>query len=540
MESTGHPPTNRESRITIYDTTLRDGMQGEGISFTVQDKLKISERLDDLGIHYIEGGWPGSNPKDVEFFAQARRYPWKNARLAAFGSTRRPNTRAEDDAILRPLLESEAPTVTLVGKSWDFHVREVLRVSEDDNLRMIEDSFAFLKKHGREAFFDAEHFFDGYACNPAYALAALRAALNGGADLVILCDTNGGAMPWEIEAVVREVQAATDARAGIHTHNDGELGVANALAAVRAGAVQVQGTMNGWGERVGNCNLCSVIPNLQLKMGRNCLSDDQLASLTETALAIYEIANVPMNERQPFIGRSAFAHKAGTHVDAVLKNQATCEHVDPQRVGNSRRFLISELSGGSTILSKARDAGIDLTKQSPQTRQILAQLTELENAGYVFEGAEASFDLLMKKAVGSYEKLFDLRGFRVIVEKRGADAEVVTEATLKVAVNGEERLTVAEGDGPVNALDGAMRKALQHFYPQLAEIKLTDFKVRIVNVKAGTAAKVRVLVESQAREESWNTIGVSENIIEASWQALVDAVEYGLMKLRPDALSPIS
>lgn len=517
-------------QIQIYDTTLRDGAQAEGIAFTVEDKLKIALRLDELGVHYIEGGWPGSNPKDIEFFDRIRGMTWQNAKIAAFGSTCRAGVRADEDPLLRQLVDSSAPVITIFGKSWDYHVFNVLRTTREENLRMIRDSVAFLKSTGREVIFDAEHFFDGFRADPEYALETLTAAVEGGADLVALCDTNGGSLPWQIEDAVRTVAERLHCPLGIHAHNDSELGVANSIAAVRAGAVQVQGTMNGWGERVGNANLCSIIPNLQIKMGYRCLSDEQLATLTDAALYVYEIANIPPLERQPYVGRSAFAHKAGMHVDAVMKSTATFEHIDPALVGNSRRFLISEQAGGSAIRGKALEFGIDLDKGSPEARAILEQLVRLENEGYVFEGAEASFELLVRKAMGTYQKLFDLRGFRVIVEKRGHDAEVVTEATLKVAVDGEECLTVSEGDGPVHALDGAMRKALLHFYPELADIHLTDFKVRVVNVKEGTAAKVRVLVESQAHEDSWSTIGVSTNIIEASWQALVDAVEYGLTR----------
>jgi len=519
-----------DSQIQVYDTTLRDGAQAEGVAFTVEDKVKVAERLDDLGVHYIEGGWPGSNPKDIEFFERVRGMKWRNARLAAFGCTCRAGLAPNDDPLIQQLLDSGADVITIFGKSWDYHVTHVLRTNLEENLRMIRESVAFLKAHNREVIFDAEHFFDGYRANPNYAIATVQAAAEGGAMVVALCDTNGGRLPWEIEEGVRAAAAHVNTPLGIHAHNDSELAVANSIAAVRAGCIQVQGTMNGWGERVGNANLCSIIPILQLKMGYCCLSDKQLANLTDAALYVYEIANIPPNERQPFVGRSAFAHKAGMHVDAVMKSTSTFEHLDPSLVGNARRFLISDQSGGSALRGKAAEFGMDLTKGSPEAKAILEQLVRRENEGYVFEGAEASFELLMRKAMGTYCKLFDLRGFRVIVEKRGPDGEVITEATLKLAVDGEEVLTVAEGDGPVHALDGAMRKALLHFYPQLSDIHLTDFKVRVVNVKEGTAAKVRVLVESQAHEDSWSTIGVSTNIIEASWQALVDAVEYGLTR----------
>ncbi|HEY3285438.1 MAG TPA: citramalate synthase [Armatimonadota bacterium] len=514
--------------VRIYDTTLRDGAQAEGISFTVADKIHIARKLDDLGVEAIEGGWPGSNPKDVDFFREAANLRLKHAKLTAFGSTRRAFSRPQEDAILKGLVDSDTPILCIFGKSWDLHVEQVLRTTLEENVRMIRDSVAYLKSTGREVIYDAEHFFNGYQANPAYALECIQAAAAGGADLICLCDTNGGMLPWDVEAAVKLVSERLDVPLGIHTHDDSNLGTACAIAAVRAGAVQVQGTMNGWGERVGNANLCSIIPVLQLKMGCRCLTDEQLATLTEVAHYIGEIANTLPNERQAFIGRSAFAHKAGTHVDAVMKVTQSCEHISPEAVGNQRRFLISELSGGSSIISKAREAGFDLTKNSQETREILSQLVHLENDGYVFEGAEASFELLMRKATGSYEKLFDLLRYAVEVEKQGPGSETITRAVIKVNVHGEEHLTVAEGNGPVNALDGALRKALREFYPELDGIRLTDFKVRVVDAKVGTAAKVRVLVESQMGEESWSTIGVSPNVVEASWDALVDAIEYGI------------
>jgi len=518
--------------VTLYDTTLRDGSQGEGVSFSLQDKLRVARKLDEIGIHYIEGGWPGSNPKDEAFFAEAKRLTLKHAKLAAFGSTRRARTPAEEDSQLRLLIESETPVVTIFGKSWTAHATEVLRVSLDENLAMIADSVRFLKSHGREVIFDAEHFFDGYRADSEYALAALAAAQEGGADLLVLCDTNGGSLPSQVSAVVHAVRSRLKAPIGIHTHNDCELGVANTIAAVEAGAVHVQGTMNGYGERTGNANLCSIIPILKLKLGVECISKENLAHLSETSAFIDEVANMPPDEQRPFVGRSAFAHKAGMHVDAVAKNPRMYEHIDPEAVGNSRRVLVSELAGGSSMVLKAREYGFDLQKGTPETRAVLDQLTRREHDGYVYEDAEASFQLLMARALGRYEKLFDLVTYRVFVGKRALDAEPVTEATLKVRVKGEEVLTVAQGDGPVHALDGALRKALIPFYPELSHIRLTDFKVRVVNVKEGTAAKVRVLVESADERESWSTIGVSTNVIEASWEALVDSIEYGLSRLR--------
>jgi 2-isopropylmalate synthase len=518
--------------VTLYDTTLRDGSQGAGVSFSLQDKLRVARKLDEIGIHYIEAGWPGSNPKDEAFFAEARNLELKRAKLVAFGSTRRARGKAEEDSNLRFLIEAQTPVVTIFGKSWTAHVSEVLKVTPDQNLEMIADSIRYLKSHGREVLFDSEHFFDGYAADPEYALAALQAARQGGADLLVLCDTNGGNLPSRIAEVVRAVTDRLGVPVGIHTHNDCEMGVATSIAAVEAGAIQVQGTMNGYGERTGNANLCSIIPVLKLKLGIDCISDHDLAHLTETSAFIDEVANMPPSEHRPFVGRSAFAHKAGMHVDAVAKSPAMYEHVDPGTVGNSRRILVSELSGGSSMVLKAKEYGFDLDKGAPETRAILAELSRLEHEGYVFEGAEASFELLMAKATGDHEKLFDLIGWRVIVSKRGEEEEPITEATLKLAVDGQQMLTVAEGDGPVHALDGALRKALMHFYPHLAQIRLTDFKVRVVNVKEGTAARVRVLVESADEHESWSTIGVSTNVIEASWQALVDSVEYGLRRNR--------
>jgi len=520
-----------QKTIAIYDTTLRDGSQGEGISFSVEDKVKIAKRLDAFGIDYIEGGWPGSNPKDIEFFDRMKSIPLTNARLAAFGSTRRPGKKAEEDPMLAQLLAAETPVITFVGKSWDFHVIEALRLPLEENLAMISDTTAFLKSQGREAIYDAEHFFDGYKRNPDYTKSCLRAAIDSGIDLIALCDTNGGTLPHEIEQIVSEVVAAFPAtKFGIHTHNDTECGVANSLAGIRSGAVQVQGTINGLGERTGNANLTSIVPSLILKMGYKAQCGSRLSELGEVSAYIDEIANVPPKTQAAYVGRSSFAHKAGLHVDAMRKNPETYEHIDPTAVGNERRILVSELSGSSTILEKAQKDNPELRKDSPEIREILRQVAALEHEGYSFEGAEASFELLVKKATGGYRRLFELVGYRVIVEKRGGDLEAITEATLKLRVNGEDVLTVAEGDGPVNALDSALRKALTATYPELANIRLTDFKVRVINVKEGTAAKVRTVVESADETESWATIGVSTNIIDASWHAVVDSIEYGLLR----------
>lgn len=515
--------------IFLYDTTLRDGAQMKGISFSVEDKIRIARKLDEFGIHYIEGGWPASNPKDLAFFKRMKEEPLQNSKLVAFGSTRRANRKPEEDTNLIMLVQMDTPTITIFGKSWDFHVKEILRVSLEENLRMIEESVRFLKSFGKEVIFDAEHFFDGYKSDPAYALECLEAAEAGGADWLCLADTNGGCLPSEVKEITAKVKERVKVPLGIHAHNDSETGVANTIAAIEAGATQVQGTINGYGERCGNANLCSIIPILVLKMGIEVVPKEKLKHLVELSRFVAEVANVVPASNMPFVGESAFAHKGGVHVDAIMKNPRSYEHIDPEAVGNERRILVSELSGSSTIVYKTRSLHLDLTKDSPQTRLILEKLTELENQGYHFEGAEASFELLVKKLTGGYRKLFDLLGLRVIVEKM-QNGEFVTEASLKLKVNDTIAHTVAEGDGPVHALDNALRKALQQFYPELEKIRLTDFKVRVISGQEGTAAKVRVLVESFDGEEVWSTIGVSTNIIEASWQALVESIEYRLLK----------
>lgn len=529
-------------RIAIYDTTLRDGSQGEGVNFSLEDKVRIAHRLDEFGMDYIEGGWPGSNPKDIAFFERMKREKLSLARLAAFGSTRRPNRNAAEDELLQMLVAAETPVITLFGKSWDFQVTHALRTTLDANLEMIYDSVQFLAQRADEVIYDAEHFFDGYKSHRDYALQTLRAAAEAGAKWLVLCDTNGGTLPHEVAEIVRDVLAGSwlserGMPLGIHTHDDAACGVANALSAVRSGAIQVQGTINGYGERCGNANLVPIVANLRLKMGYDCLKPDSLEHLTGLAQTIDEVANLAPNPRHAFVGRSAFAHKAGVHVDSVLKHSATYEHVPPESIGNSRRMLVSELSGGSTIVNKASKHSLDLSKNSPETRALLKRVAQLEHEGYSFEGAEASFELLLMQTVGTYRTLFDVTGFRVIVEHRvTADglSEPITEATVKLRVNGAERLTVAEGDGPVHALDGALRKALLEFYPELAHIKLTDFKVRVVNMQEGTAAKVRTIIDSADGERQWSTVGVSTNMIEASWHALVDGVVYGLLSRSPD------
>jgi 2-isopropylmalate synthase len=517
------------ARVLLYDTTLRDGTQWEGISLSVEDKLKIAAKLDEFQIDYIEGGWPGSNPKDIEFFRRVPELGLKHARVVAFGSTRHASRTVETDPNIRLLVEANTPTVALVSKTWDLHVTEALRISLEQNLEMIRDSVAYLKALGREVVFDAEHFFDAYRANREYALETLHVAAAAGADWLVLCDTNGGSLPWEIEEITRAVAALDLAPLGIHCHNDSANAVANTLAAVRAGVTQVQGTINGYGERCGNVDLTSVIPNLVLKMGVPCMPRELVARLTELSWYVSEVANVTPNDHQPFVGKSAFAHKGGIHVSAVMREASTYEHIDPTLVGNARRVVVSELAGRSNLLYKAQQFALDLAEDSPEWQRILQRIKDLEYEGYQFEGAEASLELLMKKTLGLYERLFDLEGFRVTVEKR-QDGRPVSEATIKVYVDGEHEHTAAEGDGPVHALDNALRKALLPFYPALREIHLTDFKVRVLDAQDGTAAKVRVLIDSADENGSWSTVGVSENILEAAWQALVDSIEYGLRR----------
>jgi 2-isopropylmalate synthase len=515
------------TRIFIYDTTLRDGSQGEGVNFSLQDKLNLTSRLDELGIDFIEGGYPLSNPKDAEYFREVRRLPLRHARVAAFGMTRRKGVRAEEDTCINALLEAQTPVVTIVGKTWDLHVREILSTSLEENLAMIRDSVACCRSAGREVFYDAEHFFDGYRHNPDYALQTLQAAQHAGASVLVLCDTNGGTLPEEVAQVVAAVREKVRAELGIHCHNDCDVAVANSLAAVRCGATQVQGTINGIGERCGNVDLVSVIANLALKRAFEVLSPESLPRLTEVSRYVYETANMNFRSGQPFVGTSAFAHKGGMHTHAVAKVSSSYEHIDPALVGNERRFLVSELSGQSTILTKT--AKYQIAHDRALMRRILERVQDLENDGYEFEAAEASFDLLVKKASGLYVAKFQRLAYRVNIET-DADGRPVTEATVKVRAGDEVMHTVSEGDGPVNALDGALRKALLPLYPRLAEMHLVDYKVRVVNARAETAARVRVVIEWRDGESVWGTVGVSENIIEASWLALVDAVEYKLFK----------
>ncbi len=513
--------------MLIYDTTLRDGMQGENISFSLEDKLAITQKLDEFGIDYIEGGWPVSNPKDEAFFAQAQKLSLKHAQLVAFGSTRKAANKAQDDPNLKALVAAGTSLVAIFGKSWRLHVEEVLHVSPDENLRMVGDSVRFLKSKGKTVIFDAEHFFDGYKDNARYALKAVQTAEEAGADMVVLCDTNGGSLPSEIAQVLSDVRPALRIAIGIHAHNDSDLAVANTLAAVDAGATLVQGTINGLGERCGNVDLCSVIPNLVLKKKLSCAAGKNLRKLTELSRFLYETANLSLRTTQPFVGVSAFAHKAGVHVHAMQKNERTYEHICPETVGNERRILISELSGSSNVLAKVEKH--ILVHDKELARKIVKQVQDLENEGYQFEAAEASFDLLVKKIIGRHKTFFALEGFSVHVDKRENGAPI-TWATVKIKVQDNVEMTASDGDGPVNALDGALRKALEKHYPALKEMRLTDYKVRVVNPKAGTAAKVRVIIESADRDSLWGTVGVSENVIEASWQALVDSIEYKLLK----------
>jgi len=517
------------SKIFIFDTTLRDGTQGEGISLSADDKLKIAQKLDSLGVNYIEGGNPGSNGKDIEFFQRVKSLKL-NAKLTAFGSTRRKNSIAEHDASLLRIIESGVPAATLVGKAWDFHVHIALQTTLEENLAMIQDSFAFLKRNSMEAMYDAEHFFDGYKNNPEYAIAALKSAQAGGADWLVLCDTNGGTLPNEIAEIVSRVKDELDVPIGIHTHNDCELAVANTLAAVGAGATQVQGTINGYGERCGNANLCSIIPNLQLKMNYDCLPDNKITTLTNTARYISEIANVHMPVGQAYVGNAAFAHKGGIHVSAIMKDSKTYEHIQPELVGNKQRVLVSELAGQSNIISKASALGLNVNTNNEKTKEIMDHIKELEHEGYQFEAADASLELLLRKAFGDWEPAFHVDSFKIHSENK--NDVMISEAIVKITVDGKQIYTVAEGNGPVNALDTALRKALVQHYPDIEHVHLTDYKVRVIDEKDATAAKVRVLIESTGKLNSWNTVGLSGNVIDASWAAIVDSFHYALISLK--------
>jgi len=517
------------SRVTIYDTTLRDGSQTEGISFSVEDKIKITLKLDQLGIDYVEGGWPGSNPKDKEFFKAIKKHKLKNTKIAAFGSTRRAKIKPSEDANLRELIKSQTPTITIFGKTWDLHVTDVLKATLEENLNMITDSVKYLKSKKREVFYDAEHFFDGYKHNPDYALKTLLAAQAGGADCLILCDTNGGTLTQDLTRIIGEVKKNVTVPLGIHTHNDLKLGVANSIAALEAGCVHVQGTINGLGERCGNADLTTVIGILHTKLKRRSIPDKNIKNLMETAYFVSEISNFKLPDNAPFVGHSAFAHKGGVHIDAMLKNALAYEHIDPSVVGNHRRFLTSELAGKMPIVLKAKQFDVQLDKKSPQAKKLLKALQRKEHGGYQFEAADASFELFMKRSLKKYTPFFKLEGFKVSTEKR-FDGKIFAEASVRVNINGQERFSASEGDGPVDALDSALRKTLLEFFPNLKDMHLRDYKVRVLNTNAGTAAKVRVLIESQDNTDSWTTVGVHENIIEASWEALIDSIEYKLLK----------
>lgn len=514
--------------VVIYDTTLRDGTQGWGIQFSVKDKLKIAHRLANFGIRYIEGGWPGSNPKDMAFFQEVKDLDFQNAKIVAFGSTRRAYVAPEEDQSLESIIKSDVTTCAVVGKSWDLQVREVLNTELDENLAMIEETISYLKEYGLEVIYDAEHFFDGYKADPDYTLQTLEAAQRGGADWICLCDTNGGNLPYEVEEMVKKANKKLTTLLGIHAHNDAGLSTANTLAAVKAGARMIQGTINGYGERAGNADLCSLLPTLAFKMGYRCLKNKKgLRELTSLSRYISELANLPHDPNIPYVGANSFAHKGGVHINAVQKNSNTYEHISPEWVGNKRRFSISELSGRSNVLQKAKEYGLDITRDDPSLSDILKEVKELEYEGYQFEGADASFELLIKRALGEHPQFFKLIDYRVY-DERDSKAETSAQASIKIRVGDQELLTAGEGNGPVDALDDALREALANFYPQIEKMRLIDYKVRIMERERGTAAKPRVLIESTDGRNNWTTVGVSFDIIEASWKALYDSYIYGL------------
>ena len=517
-------------KIELYDTTLRDGTQGEDVSFSVEDKLRIARKLAEFGIHYIEGGWPGSNPRDLEFFRRVKGERFHHAKIAAFGSTRRAKNRVEVDPNILALLEAETPVVTIFGKTWILHVKAALQISEEENLEIIEESVSYLKSQGRELIYDAEHFFDGFKDDRAYAMRTLKAAERGGAGVIVLCDTNGGTMTEEVASIVSEVAKQISVPLGIHTHNDCELAVANSIAAINKGASHVQGTVNGFGERCGNANLCSVIPNLQLKLGYGCVEPGQLAGLTELSHFVSELANLAPRKHLAFVGQSAFAHKGGVHVSAVMKTPRTYEHILPEVVGNKRRVLVSDLSGRSNVMYKAAELSIDLNEPSADVQGMVDDIKSKEFQGYRYEEADGSLELLIKQRLKNWREFFELEGFKVIIHKNSRDEQPVSEALIKVRVGEEVEHTASEGNGPVNALDNALRKALEKFYPELKGMHLADYKVRVLDGQDGTGAKVRVLITSRNGHTTWNTVGVSTDIIEASWKALVDSIYYHLLK----------
>jgi len=518
-------------KIQIYDTTLRDGTQSESVAFSVEDKIRVARKLDELGVDYIEGGWPGSNDKDAAFFQRASSLSWATAKLAAFGSTAHPKNSPEQDPNLLALIEAGTPAVTIFGKSWDLHVNAALKIPLARNCELIRASVAFLKSRGREVIYDAEHFFDGFAANPEYALSTLRAAAEGGADMIVLCDTNGGSLTAHIRGAMNRVRAAVKLPLGIHCHNDAELAVANSLMAVECGAVQVQGTINGYGERCGNANLCSVIPNLELKMGLETIGPERVPMLTGVSRFVSQIANLPHRKELPYVGESAFAHKGGIHVSAVIKDSTTYEHVPPETVGNSRRVLVSELSGKSNLIYKAHELGLQIDEKDERLRSALNRIKKMENEGYEFEAAEASLCILMETAVRGEPEFFTIDNFRVVTDMRRNEA-FTSEATVKIRVGDRVVHTVAEGDGPVHALDRALHNALHQFFEPLRAVELTDYKVRVLDASHGTGAKVRVMIQQTDGQESWTTVGVSENILEASYRALADGVRYKLLRDR--------
>ena len=527
------------SSIELFDTTLRDGTQTEDVTLSAQDKLRIARRLDAFGIDVIEGGWPGSNPKDQEFFDQARDVEWQHAQLCAFGSTRRASLTPDEDANLKALLDADTSVVCIFGKSWTLHAEVALGVTLDENLDLISSSVAYLKSHGKHVIYDAEHFFDGYAADPSYALETLEAAAEAGADTLVLCDTNGGTLPHDVHRITSDVHARFDQKIGIHAHNDGECAAANTLAAVRGGARHVQGTINGIGERCGNANLCSVIPDLQLKMDYACIEPDKMATLTDLSHFVDEVANLDPVNRAPYVGRSAFAHKGGVHVSAVMKDPKAYEHIDPEVVGNKRHVLVSDLSGRSNVRYKAQELGIELDEDQDQARRAVQRIKELEHLGYEFQGAEASFELLLRTIRGEDTNFFKMERLRVRSEQDENGVDCV-EATLVMHVRDQRKIVAAEGRGPVDALSHALRKALDAVYPTLSEVRLSDYKVRVLTPQDGTAASVRVLVEHRAGEEIWNTVGVSSNILEASWQAIADGIRYYLLHTLPSPAAELT
>lgn len=517
-------------KVTVFDSTLRDGAQAEGVSFSVEDKIKIVKALDKLGVSYVEAGNPGSNPKDLEFFERIKNVPLKNTKIAAFGSTRRRGISPSEDGNVRALLGAGVKTVAIFGKSWDFHVTDIINATLQENIEMIYDTICYLKEQGKEVVFDAEHFYDGYKNNPEYAMQTLDAAVQAGADCLCLCDTNGGTFPDQIFDITKKVVDRFDVIVGVHAHNDCGMAVANTVMAVKAGARHIQGTMTGFGERCGNTNLSTAIPDLQVKLDYECIPQDNVKLLTHIAREVSEIANLKLGDREPFVGKTAFAHKGGMHIDGVCKNSKSFEHIDPSIVGNERKFLTSEVAGRTTILSMIQRIAPDIEKGSPETTRIIERLKELEYEGYQFEGAEGGFELLIRKELGKYKPFFELEDFKIIGEHPQDATEQSATAMIKVSVDGKREITAAEGDGPVNALDKALRKALEVFYPSLSQVHLTDYKVRVLDGNSATASKVRVLIESSDGTESWTTVGVSKDIIEASWIALVDSIEYKLIK----------